>query len=92
MSLLLHFTVPLVDFDKPEHNWNKLLNSFQLLSGPMALALLTQGNEIDVKFILFSSVFVFSWIHQNWRRFSNLGFSIDCGWYSFYFNVNTHRF
>jgi len=48
VSLLLHFTVPLVDFDKPEHNWNKLLNSFQLLSGPMALALLTQVGFIKI--------------------------------------------
>jgi hypothetical protein len=43
VSLLLHFTVPLVDYDKPEHNWNKLLNSFHLLSGPLVVSLMTKG-------------------------------------------------
>lgn len=43
VSLILHFTVPLVDYEEPEHNWNKLLNSFHLLSGPVAISILTQG-------------------------------------------------
>jgi hypothetical protein len=51
VSLALHFTVPLVDYDKPEHNWNKLLNSFHLLSGPLAVSLLTQGLEIGSKIL-----------------------------------------
>ena len=46
VSLILHFTVPLVDYEEPEHNWNKLLNSFHLLSGPVAISLLTQGEWI----------------------------------------------
>ncbi|CAF0784595.1 unnamed protein product [Adineta steineri] len=49
VSLLLHFTVPLVDYDKPEHNWNKLLNSFHLLSGPLIVSFLTQLGFIKIK-------------------------------------------
>ena len=53
VSLLLHFTVPLVDYDKPENNWNKLLNSFHLLSGPLSVVFLTQGEPILIKKMFF---------------------------------------
>ncbi|CAF1014145.1 unnamed protein product, partial [Didymodactylos carnosus] len=42
VNIILHFTTPIVDYEKPEHNWNKLLNSFHLVSGPVAISLLTQ--------------------------------------------------
>jgi len=38
--LLLHFTVPLVDYEKPEDNWHKLLNSFHLVSAPLTVCFL----------------------------------------------------
>lgn len=43
--LVLHFTVPLVDYEKPEDNWHKLLNSFHLVSAPLTVCFL-----IDVGF------------------------------------------
>jgi Ca2+/Na+ antiporter len=43
VNLILHYTIPLVDHERPEHNWHKLLNSFHLLSGPLTVSLLTQG-------------------------------------------------
>jgi hypothetical protein len=49
VNIILHFTVPLVDYEKPENNWNKLLNSFQLLSGPLTVSFLTQGTHILIK-------------------------------------------
>ncbi|CAF0777860.1 unnamed protein product [Rotaria sp. Silwood1] len=47
--LILHFTVPLVDYDKQEHNWNKLLNSFHLLSGPLTVSFLTRVSFIKIR-------------------------------------------
>jgi hypothetical protein len=49
VSLILHFTVPLVDYEKPENNWHKLLNSFHLFSGPLTVSILTQGSLIFIK-------------------------------------------
>ncbi|CAF3623708.1 unnamed protein product, partial [Rotaria sordida] len=47
--IILHFTVPLVDYDKREHNWNKLLNSFHLLSGPLTVSILTRVGLIKIR-------------------------------------------
>ena len=44
VNIILHFTIPLVDFEKKENNWHKLLNSFHLFSGPLTVSLLTQGS------------------------------------------------
>jgi len=49
VNLILHFTVPLVDPEKREHNWNKLLNSFHLLSAPLIISFLTQVGFIKIK-------------------------------------------
>lgn len=49
VTLILHFTVPLVDYDRPEHNWHKLLNSFHLLSGPLVASFLTQLGFMKIK-------------------------------------------
>ena len=76
VSMILHFTVPLVDYDKPEDNWNKLLNSFHLLSGPLAIVLLTQGTSGDHAHETID-IFRCSGIHENWQRLSRLGWNDD---------------
>jgi sodium/potassium/calcium exchanger 6 len=49
VNLILHYTVPLVDYEKPENNWHKILNSFHLLSGPLTVSLLTQVGFIKIR-------------------------------------------
>ncbi|CAF2033558.1 unnamed protein product [Rotaria magnacalcarata] len=55
--LILHFTVPLVDYDVQQHNWNKLLNSFLLLSGPLTVAILTKAILTKVGFMKIANFF-----------------------------------
>lgn len=96
VNLLLHFTVPLVDFDRPQNNWNKLLNSFHLLSGPMAFVLLTQVGFIKiggvvplwavvlaVGFILCCAMLIVTDHHTKPRYhsgFAFLGFGVSVVW------------
>ncbi|CAF4262409.1 unnamed protein product [Rotaria sp. Silwood2] len=46
--LILHLTIPLVDYDKPKNNWNKFLNSFHLLSSPLVMSFLTKLGFIKI--------------------------------------------
>ena len=42
-TVLLTLTVPVVDLDEDDHNWNKWLNVFHVVSGPVFIALITKS-------------------------------------------------
>ena len=54
--MLLALTVPVVDFDEEDHNWNKWLNVFHVVSGPVFIALITKRQLI-----------VFYTLSENWH-------------------------
>ncbi|XP_041456331.1 mitochondrial sodium/calcium exchanger protein-like isoform X2 [Lytechinus variegatus] len=43
MLLCLKATVPVVDYNEPKHNWNRLLNTLNLLLAPVFCAFVTKG-------------------------------------------------
>ncbi|XP_063967742.1 mitochondrial sodium/calcium exchanger protein-like isoform X3 [Lytechinus pictus] len=43
MLLCLKATVPVVDYNEPKHNWNRLLNTLNLLLAPVLCAFVTKG-------------------------------------------------
>lgn len=97
VSFLLHMTVPLVDFEQPENNWNKYLNSFHLFSAPVTISLLTKSknpiqtikcaNLIELCFFL-KFLSQSSRLYSNYRWFLRLGTSSRLWSYSICYLFN----